>query len=1042
MPLSKVWANVSRCAETNARNSLSYVFYYGTEKPVLQCEPVNSGASWNEPNFVLAIGRRQLLFKTDPQFNDGPHTGLLYVADSTFATSILFGADDWTMRRMATNPELYGEFEIDPHKCNKIKDRNYGWRVANVPRFRGIYEHGKELDANVKYAGEAFHADLTGPMVKGIGGMKYVLVVVDAWSRYVFAFPCKTKSQVPNLLVYLLERIHVHVTGPRGQRIKSIRTDCGSEFTNKKVAAYLAARSINHYFSVPGNKGSNGIAERHIQTVMTLARALLLPTDLPHFLWPEAVKHAAHLRNLVPHQSILKRAKHQILQAVRGTSLSVENLDFSRDGDSTPAPDLAGPSGRFECPEGNSQPLECPQDNSPEASTEDVQVEQPPKRKRPRTRRKKQPQNPPLPPGPPPPLPVPRDPRIPPPPPPPEPTPVPLGPPVPLPPSAIAGAPPPPTGLYAKNSAKSLRKAAATEEKKAKEAERKKAVLALQSQKRLQKEREEAKRKQELHDILADFLEKHNIIVAEDDDAMIVPYLAFWKVDASEFKELTRQLLPFGCPVWIYPRDVYLKKTDARGIIAYFVGCGAGHSLKRVYDHGVPGGRVRAVRYVMPSSDGLTAFLRKLDASERMRSAVENPPNGDNDTDPYTESVGEHLEPDQDPEFNHLTDKDAEDFVNYNIDQGDLLQKAHHLPAAHGVISQVDEVFNADPSMDTPVQMNNHRRVRMPSPPPAERATLIARRADDTTPDVTHHLRHDVELLHRRAGKTPKRFQDGERSYPKAASRTRMDRYLHRARISDVDMMKVLQCSVDGKDKPREPSFSLSDVESSNSDDGVEVTQAPAPQPGAVAARDSAPPASMDRTRPPQFAAARDRTSPERGSGSPPADPWMTVGRLPHDDVFVRGGEVGTSDAESDRPEQVRGPIPARKFNPLVRKRLNPPQKDIAAVVESSEDAQSNATVLHVPSTESPSGASVAADGGSPDDRDTGNSVEKPSPAMNAKRNGSRRAVAAKKKLNTDPDMPSFKAAMVMTTKGGTLHVMRKLQPCVITAHLLLFLAL
>ena len=351
---------------------------------------------------------------------------------------------------------------------------------------------------------------------------------------------------------------------------------------------------------------------------------------------------------------------------------------------------------------------------------------------------------------------------------------------------------------------------------------------------------------------------------------MIVPHLAFWKVDASEFKELTRQLLPFGCPVWIYPRDSYLKKTDARGIIAYFVGSGPGHSLKRVYDHGVPGGQVRAVRYVMPSSDGVTAFLRKLDASERMRSAVENPPNGDNDTEPYTESVGEHLKPEDDPEFNHITDKDAEDFVNYNIDQGNLLKKAHHLPAAHGVISQVDEVFNADPTVDTPVQMQNRHRVRMPSPPPAERVTLISRRAGDITPEVVQHLRHDVEILHRRAGKTPKRFQDGERTYPKASSRTRLDRYLHRARISDVDMMEVLQCSVGGNDKPREPSFSLSDEYSDNS---VEVAEAPAPEPGAVAAKDSALPADMDRTRPPQYAAARDRTSPERGSGSPPADP-------------------------------------------------------------------------------------------------------------------------------------------------------------------------
>ena len=100
------------------------------------------------------------------------------------------------------------------------------------------------------------------------------------------------------------------------------------------------------------------------------------------------------------------------------------------------------------------------------------------------------------------------------------------------------------------------------------------------------------------------------------------------------------------------------------------------------------------------------------------------------------------------------------------------------------------------------------------------------------------------------------------------------------------------------------------------------------------------------------------------------------------------------------------------KLNPLVRKRLNSPQKDMVAVVESSEDAHSSTTALHVPSTESPSRASVAADGGPPDDRDTGNSVADLGKPVNARRIGSRRVAAAKKKLNTDPDMPSFKAAM------------------------------
>ena len=44
--------------------------------------------------------------------------------------------------------------------------------MANVPRFRGLYGHGKSLDVGVVHAGQSLHADLTGPMTPvGIGGV-------------------------------------------------------------------------------------------------------------------------------------------------------------------------------------------------------------------------------------------------------------------------------------------------------------------------------------------------------------------------------------------------------------------------------------------------------------------------------------------------------------------------------------------------------------------------------------------------------------------------------------------------------------------------------------------------------------------------------------------------------------------------------------------------------------------------------------------------------------------------------------------------------
>jgi len=44
----------------------------------------------------------------------------------------------------------------------------------------------------------------------------------------------------------------------------------------------------------------NGVAERGMRTRAERARALLLASGLPHFLWEEAMKHATWLQNRTP----------------------------------------------------------------------------------------------------------------------------------------------------------------------------------------------------------------------------------------------------------------------------------------------------------------------------------------------------------------------------------------------------------------------------------------------------------------------------------------------------------------------------------------------------------------------------------------------------------------------------------------------------------------------------------------------------------------------------------------------------------------------
>ena len=113
------------------------------------------------------------------------------------------------------------------------------------------------------------------------------------------------------------------------------------------------------------------------------------------------------------------------------------------------------------------------------------------------------------------------------------------------------------------------------------------------------------------------------------------------------------------------------------------------------------------------------------------------------------------------------------------------------------------------------------------------------------------------------------------------------------------------------------------------------------------------------------------RATPKRGVGQPHVNPWLLGGAEGQD--AAHGGDVAPEPDPVPDPEphaEVRGPIRGRKFNPLIRKRLNPVQGGNIALVatQSSESAHSAETTavlistLHTP----PLGTSAIADAGGP----------------------------------------------------------------------------
>ncbi|GJW72635.1 retrovirus-related pol polyprotein from transposon TNT 1-94 [Tanacetum coccineum] len=141
---------------------------------------------------------------------------------------------------------------------------------------------------------QLLHMDLCGPMrVESINGKKYVLVIVDDYSRYTWTHFLRSKDETPGVLIDFLTLVqrglHAQVT--------TVRTDKGTEFLNKTLHAYFAKEGIRHKTSTARTPEQNGVVERRNRTLVEAARTMLSAAKVPLFFWAEAIATTCFTQN-------------------------------------------------------------------------------------------------------------------------------------------------------------------------------------------------------------------------------------------------------------------------------------------------------------------------------------------------------------------------------------------------------------------------------------------------------------------------------------------------------------------------------------------------------------------------------------------------------------------------------------------------------------------------------------------------------------------------------------------------------------------------
>ena len=151
--------------------------------------------------------------------------------------------------------------------------------------------------------------DLIGPTrTKSLGGKRYIMVVIDDFTRYTWVILLRSKSDAPKHIEALCTRLQ----NEKNLKIDQIHSDHGKEFENSYMESFCTRSGISQEFSAPITPQQNGVVERKNRVIQEMAKAMLHNKDLVRNLWGEAVNAACHMVNKVYFRPGTKKTPYEL----------------------------------------------------------------------------------------------------------------------------------------------------------------------------------------------------------------------------------------------------------------------------------------------------------------------------------------------------------------------------------------------------------------------------------------------------------------------------------------------------------------------------------------------------------------------------------------------------------------------------------------------------------------------------------------------------------------------------------------------------------
>ncbi|KAI3700056.1 hypothetical protein L2E82_44671 [Cichorium intybus] len=154
------------------------------------------------------------------------------------------------------------------------------FRDINKLELGDLKSHSTIIHTKIIEPLELLHIDLCGSAIESVAYIKYILVVVDDFSRFTWVFFLKQKSKAASNMINFIKKIEVLLR----KQVRMIRSDNDTEFKNQVLDDFLVGKGISHNFSTPYTPQQNRVVERRNRSLCEAARTILSFAKLPLYL--------------------------------------------------------------------------------------------------------------------------------------------------------------------------------------------------------------------------------------------------------------------------------------------------------------------------------------------------------------------------------------------------------------------------------------------------------------------------------------------------------------------------------------------------------------------------------------------------------------------------------------------------------------------------------------------------------------------------------------------------------------------------------------